>query len=129
PVGAAAALTGGWMRCWLGQVPVGAPLFFFSSRRRHTRFSRDWSSDVCSSDLGERRNVLQSVSSSFAQSLSARSTLQAGTEAVREIGRASCRERVHQGVGVPAIRDGYPISTGAPGLVADNTARGTAATQ
>src|SRR5690606_40058314 len=27
-------------------------IFFFSSRRRHTRFSRDWSSDVCSSDLG-----------------------------------------------------------------------------
>src|SRR5690606_20163322 len=26
-------------------------LFYFSSRRRHTRFSRDWSSDVCSSDL------------------------------------------------------------------------------
>src|SRR5207302_6032811 len=26
--------------------------FFFSSRRRHTRSSRDWSSDVCSSDLG-----------------------------------------------------------------------------
>src|SRR5690606_40787014 len=26
-------------------------LFFFSSRRRHTRFSRDWSSDMCSSDL------------------------------------------------------------------------------
>src|SRR5207302_4052009 len=25
--------------------------FFFSSRRRHRRFSRDWSSDVCSSDL------------------------------------------------------------------------------
>src|SRR5690606_37932830 len=31
---------------------VMAPyFFFFSSRRRHTRFSRDWSSDVCSSDL------------------------------------------------------------------------------
>src|SRR5690606_19618769 len=28
---------------------------FFSSRRRHTRFSRDWSSDVCSSDLGPHR--------------------------------------------------------------------------
>src|SRR5690606_39302347 len=28
--------------------------FFFSSRRRHTRFSRDWSSDVCSSDLADR---------------------------------------------------------------------------
>src|SRR5436309_16057575 len=26
-------------------------IFFFSSRRRHTRFSRDWSSDACSSDL------------------------------------------------------------------------------
>src|SRR5690606_39592567 len=30
--------------------------FFLSSRRRHTRFSRDWSSDVCSSDLGCRRS-------------------------------------------------------------------------
>src|SRR5690606_40092454 len=29
-------------------------IFFFSSRRRHTRFSRDWSSDVCSSDLTYR---------------------------------------------------------------------------
>src|SRR2546429_2259260 len=29
--------------------------FFFSSRRRHTRCSRDWSSDVCSSDLPARR--------------------------------------------------------------------------
>src|SRR5258707_9620273 len=28
--------------------------FFFSSRRRHTRYWRDWSSDVCSSDLAER---------------------------------------------------------------------------
>src|SRR5690606_39375153 len=31
--------------------------FFFSSRRRHTRFSRDWSSDVCSSDLREVSKV------------------------------------------------------------------------
>src|SRR5438874_6949951 len=29
-------------------------LFFFSSRRRHTRSLRDWSSDVCSSDLGRQ---------------------------------------------------------------------------
>src|SRR2546427_1112324 len=28
-----------------------SPCFFFSSRRRHTRFDCDWSSDVCSSDL------------------------------------------------------------------------------
>src|SRR6266511_2670815 len=32
------------MNLWLS-------FYFFSSRRRHTRFSRDWSSDVCSSDL------------------------------------------------------------------------------
>src|SRR5260370_144279 len=29
---------------------IGSNLFFFSSRRRHTRFKCDWSSDVCSSD-------------------------------------------------------------------------------
>src|SRR5690554_7841149 len=31
-------------------------MFFFSSRRRHTRCGRDWSSDVCSSDLAEGQN-------------------------------------------------------------------------
>src|SRR5690606_10651125 len=31
---------------------------FFSSRRRHTRFSRDWSSDVCSSDLAANPTLL-----------------------------------------------------------------------
>src|SRR5256886_15268508 len=31
--------------------------FFFSSRRRHTRFDCDWSSDVCSSDLGRLHAV------------------------------------------------------------------------
>src|SRR6266436_8015676 len=35
-----------------GPIIVSRFLFFFSSRRRHTRCSRDWSSDVCSSDLG-----------------------------------------------------------------------------
>src|SRR5882762_11517879 len=39
--------------------------FFFSSRRRHTTFKCDWSSDVCSSDLvaliGERRAALVEV--------------------------------------------------------------------
>src|ERR1041385_8290875 len=33
---------------------LACDLFFFSSRRRHTRCSRDWSSDVCSSDLPGR---------------------------------------------------------------------------
>src|SRR5205809_2655898 len=36
----------------LPQAPDFVIFFFFSSRRRHTRCSRDWSSDVCSSDLG-----------------------------------------------------------------------------
>src|SRR2546429_5191798 len=36
-------------------------MFFFSSRRRHTRCSRDWSSDVCSSDL-KLADVVREVS-------------------------------------------------------------------
>src|SRR2546430_6947191 len=35
-------------------------IFFFSSRRRHTRFDCDWSSDVCSSDLEFRESLLMS---------------------------------------------------------------------
>src|SRR5690606_40596929 len=35
-----------------------ARVFFFSSRSRHTRFSRDWSSDVCSSDLQAGAQIL-----------------------------------------------------------------------
>src|SRR5215217_8361618 len=45
--------------CWLSVAcsfflitcACGCFFFFFSSRRRHTRYWRDWSSDVCSSDL------------------------------------------------------------------------------
>src|SRR5699024_11325655 len=36
---------------WLSRLFVAYLWFFFSSRRRHTRSKRDWSSDVCSSDL------------------------------------------------------------------------------
>src|SRR2546422_4171086 len=39
------------MRILLGVDDHMFLFFFFSSRRRHTRCSRDWSSDVCSSDL------------------------------------------------------------------------------
>src|SRR5699024_11592540 len=35
---------------------IFSSVFFFSSRRRHTRSKRDWSSDVCSSDLGDGFN-------------------------------------------------------------------------
>src|SRR5690606_39903570 len=41
-----------WPRCL-----ASVYSFFFSSRRRHTRFTRDWSSDVCSSDLTLPRGV------------------------------------------------------------------------
>src|SRR5690625_8005581 len=61
--------------------------FFFPSRRRHTRWPRDWSSDVCSSDLldharqpvpGRARMIeVDRLSKRYGQ----------------EIGRASCRER------------------------------------
>src|SRR5690606_40683465 len=44
--------------------------FFFSSRRRHTRFSRDWSSDVCSSDL-----VASDIDGSYTISVPNTSTL------------------------------------------------------
>src|SRR2546430_5786066 len=51
------ALVGAWMTV-SGLLNVSSalyrrfvPFFFFSSRRRHTRFDCDWSSDVCSSDL------------------------------------------------------------------------------
>src|SRR5690606_40186499 len=41
---------------------LSACVFFFSSRRRHTRFSRDWSSDVCSSDLPFEHRITPVVS-------------------------------------------------------------------
>src|SRR5256885_10306233 len=37
---------------------VSRCFFFFSSRRRHTRLQGDWSSDVCSSDLGSSSKIL-----------------------------------------------------------------------
>src|SRR4051794_41370953 len=40
---------------------VACCFFFFSSRRRHTRWTGDWSSDVCSSDLGVISEAPQAV--------------------------------------------------------------------
>src|SRR5256886_6047488 len=85
--------------------------FFFSSRRRHTRFDCDWSSDVCSSDLSicqravppitglpaDRGHVTDRVGSGAVT----RDREQGGDGLLEtldlghgEIGRASCRERV-----------------------------------
>src|SRR5690606_41186778 len=92
--------------------------FFFSSRRRHTRFSRDWSSDVCSSDLRDNlvidhphsngvwydvgnvdgvfaNNYVEGTQIGFFFEIS-KGVVVAGNVFVnnaQEIGRASCRER------------------------------------
>src|SRR5690554_3445185 len=42
----------------IGALFPSSSFFFFSSRRRHTRCGRDWSSDVCSSDLGLLRSAV-----------------------------------------------------------------------
>src|SRR2546430_2894725 len=88
--------------------------FFFSSRRRHTRFDCDWSSDVCSSDLpalltvehvvepGSRAtgtttcSTVKSAGSPTGVSQGSTPYLPPSTRrsTTREIGRASCRERV-----------------------------------
>src|SRR3712207_4556578 len=39
--------------------------FFFSSRRRHTRYWRDWSSDVCSSDLEAKYQFTPKIAASL----------------------------------------------------------------
>src|SRR2546426_11285600 len=52
-------------------------IFFFSSRRRHTRLQGDWSSDVCSSDLSYTRFTSQAIALSDVRALNR--TLAAGT--------------------------------------------------
>src|SRR5258705_2302674 len=96
---------------WTSSSPCPV-FFFFSSRRRHTRCLSDWSSDVCSSDLLSLSLVaellLRSLSRrgySFSSDIVAllrgvarckfvvrRSARLCKKE--KEIGRASCRERV-----------------------------------
>src|SRR2546421_8884967 len=50
-------------------MPAYFLFFFFSSRRRHTRSDRDWSSDVCSSDLGLNLASARSTNGSLGQTL------------------------------------------------------------
>src|SRR5690349_22809434 len=80
--------------------------FFFSSRRRHTSSLRDWSSDVCSSDLRlwrlARDHLRQSYKTRSTRSAIALAKSQvvighSGSEWRLEIGRASCRERTQKG--------------------------------
>src|SRR2546430_12714860 len=87
-------------------------LFFFSSRRRHTRFDCDWSSDVCSSDLRQISCSLDLPLLTTSTSNDSVASLHCGviiskldtstphriacnaSQLPVEIGRASCRERV-----------------------------------
>src|SRR5256885_12191139 len=55
-------------------------MFFFSSRRRHTRLQGDWSSDVCSSDLKDRRVTPLEVSAEILRVLKKRAEDQLGGE-------------------------------------------------
>src|SRR5207253_7439818 len=84
-------------------------LFFFSSRRRHTRWPRDWSSDVCSSDLLQKKHGLGCPSRSQTWRFFRREISQMGrfsnrhAHGLREIGRASCRERVESSGGAGGV--------------------------
>src|SRR5690625_7787157 len=78
----------------------GTLVYFFSSRRRHTRWPRDWSSDVCSSDLGGAsvevvRRVGEEIGLLLDELDAVPVRVRVGEDAARseEIGRASCRER------------------------------------
>src|SRR3989475_12623271 len=100
---------------------MGFLCFFFSSRRRHTRFDCDWSSDVCSSDLA----LLAAGQASWAGEAEAKKGIDAGfqpstlskdqqmaemkwfieaAKKLQEIGRASCRERVEISVGAGSLK-------------------------
>src|SRR5207245_5049173 len=85
-------------------------MFFFSSRRRHTICYRDWSSDVCSSDLNVITNnwpVLAAVVVAFVGLAVIRPKLESPrpTPAAPEIGRASCREGQNIEVGAAGGRE------------------------
>src|SRR5215813_14922737 len=95
-------------------------IFFFSSRRRHTRCGRDWSSDVCSSDLAVGRPVL----------IQRRGALIAYVAASDgKIGRASCRERVEISVVAVSLKkkDKSRVGAGCDKAVPLEQPRSTAA--
>src|SRR5690625_6872078 len=96
--------------------------FFFSSRRRHTRWPRDWSSDVCSSDLSPAHQELlrqrmethiKTVAEHFKKygeygednPIVAFDVVNEAIAESEEIGRASCRERVEKREGEVGVEE------------------------
>src|SRR5699024_12105856 len=100
--------------------------FFFSSRRQHTRSKRDWSSDVCSSDLQFKFDLVKGdiivfrsirmvetngeivpnnwgATGNYRYSLNVLHEEYMATED-KKIGRASCRERVKRQAEVEVLR-------------------------
>src|SRR3984885_7751345 len=69
-------------------------VFFFASRRRHTRCGRDWSSDVCSSDLETARLYGPAAYMNLPSPNGMTNDEKEPDPSHLEIGRASCRERV-----------------------------------
>src|SRR5690348_18458565 len=70
--------------------------FFFSSRRRHTRWTGDWSSDVCSSDLQKPVGSVARIpflGPKIAVKDGCKASSARSEGRIREIGRASCREK------------------------------------
>src|SRR5699024_11542198 len=76
--------------------------FFFSSRRRHTRSKRDWSSDVCSSDLDASINIMRRI----LQSSGAEVIHLGHNRSVEEIVHAAIQEDV-QGISVSSYQGGH----------------------
>src|SRR5688500_19633198 len=82
-------------------------LFFFSSRRRHTRLQGDWSSDVCSSDLWLvlgpwRHSQINSTGRELGPLHWEGDTSKQYNR--DKIGRASCRERIQTSVADKTIK-------------------------
>src|SRR3989337_4539366 len=94
-----------------------ASVFFFSSRRRHTRCYRDWSSDVCSSDLplraepGDRRLAVGGAAleapGRSGQS-DGRGRQRGGGPGVLAAGRPAADQRARAGAGAQDVGGGNP---------------------
>src|SRR2546422_237553 len=78
--------------------------FFFSSRRRHTRCSRDWSSDVCSSDLEPRAGAAVSSRRRRAHPSGRRAPHRGGDRRDARLGGDARRDRHESGHGARARR-------------------------